>query len=396
MIKKIFNKIHYLYLKYFLGKLIGEYFLSLINIFTPRHSLASIKDIKKITVLNIDSLGDSVWISPILRELKSYNPNLHLTLICNRACRDLFEENPYIDKLISIIPGPYYEKISFKGPLLDNQDLLIIPEMGVRPADNARLWGKLHGVPNVFSSNLGHLKKLAHYTLSPNESTWWPKYFLQLLTPLTQDDYKTEPTLEIHTSLKVQENVQAWFDNNLTHGKNLIFIHPNVANYAQETKQWPRENYVKLIETLALNKNNFFLISGSPDERVLCQELIDSINPETQKSVLNIAGHFKIIELFELIKKVNLVLCGDTSILHLSLAAQQHIVCFFGATDYRKIAPHEYKNIKIFNSKTACWPCHKNSDFSPYWPQCIFDRPKCLTDIQPQAVYEYINKRYDF
>lgn len=96
MIARIKNKLIFLYQRYFIGKFISEYLPFTINLFLPERSL-EIKEqtVKDIVVANLDSLGDSIWVTPVFKELRERYPNAKITLVCNRICLDIFSNNPY-------------------------------------------------------------------------------------------------------------------------------------------------------------------------------------------------------------------------------------------------------------------------------------------------------------
>ncbi len=400
MFKRIWNKLVYTYDRNIRIKLRSELIPFFTNFFTssPKNSP---KDIKEIIVANIDSLGDATWCTPLFREIKEHYPNSSITLICNKICLDIFSFNPFIDEIITIDPNPFYIYIDkeLKIPRLEEKfkdkkiDLFIIAEMGARPADNLRLLAKRLHSKFILSSNLGILKNSAHFTYGPNLDSaplWWPHYFLKMLTPITNKEYDQEPELEIYHDEKTKDKVDQWIKVNNPNSLNIILIHPMVAGYGLETKKWSDHNFRQVIDHL-LRPNNLILISGGPNEIEVCNQFIKNYsNPR----VRSIAGEFTIKELTYLLKKVDLSISCDTSLFHFSKSAQVPTIGIFGATNSNKIAPHTFNHVKVFHSSLECWPCHKNKDFSPYWPKCIYSEAKCLKDTKPEVVISYIEKNY--
>ncbi|MAF79077.1 MAG: hypothetical protein CME63_13235 [Halobacteriovoraceae bacterium] len=399
MIARIKNKLIFLYQRYFIGKFISEYLPFTINLFLPERSL-EIKEqtVKDIVVANLDSLGDSIWVTPVFKELRERYPNAKITLVCNRICLDIFSNNPYIDEIIDINPTTFYNRIHFHLEISElsgrNIDLFLILEMGVRPSDNLKIIAHRLKAKYIISSELGILKKLSHNQPRPNSDhspLWWPHYFLKVIEPLTDKIYTEEPALKIYPCPQAEEKIQRWLASNELLNHNLILIHPMVAGYGMATKKWPDEYYQQIISYLNQSPKNKILISGGPSEVDLCQNLINMCDTE---DLILTAGQFSIKELYHLIEKCSLIMTGDTSILHLATAATRPTISLFGATNPYKIAPQSHTHIKFFHSNLECWPCHKNRDFSPYWPKCIYKEAKCLRETGPLEVIHYIHSNY--
>ena len=400
MVNKIIHKLKYLFNKYIRIKIFSEYLPYIQNKFKRIKSQPPAK-IDRIIVANIDSLGDSTWVTPLFSELKLNYPNSHITLICNRVCRDIFTDNPYIDQIQEIDPTDYYTLLKKNSSIPDfakqclQADLFIIAEMGARPADNLRLLAIKLKAKFILSSHLGILKNYTHLTSEKNtdiDPIWWPHYFLKMLSPLTRKEYSSEPLLEIYTTSEVERKIDKWLEDHNSKG-NLILIHPMVAGYGLETKKWSNSNFIEVIKELHKNPMNIFLISGGPGEVEACDHLIREMQIES-KRIISTARQFSIKELYTLLKRVNLTLSCDTSLFHFSNAAKAPTIGIFGATNSYKIAPQTLSHVKAFHSNLECWPCHKNRDFSPYWPKCIYSEAKCLIETTPKMVINYIQDHY--
>ncbi|MFI5392028.1 MAG: glycosyltransferase family 9 protein, partial [Bacteriovoracales bacterium] len=79
---------------------------------------------------------------------------------------------------------------------------------------------------------------------------------------------------------------------------------------AWELKRWPIEYWKKLIELLP---GENIVILGGPEDK-FCQELVN-VNPE--KSI-NLAGVLSFSESAQFVSKANLVISGDTGIIHIA------------------------------------------------------------------------------
>jgi ADP-heptose:LPS heptosyltransferase len=198
--------------------------------------------------------------------------------------------------------------------------------------------------------------------------------------------------LDLYTNNNINLKIKDWLQSNHLEDKNIIVVHPMVANYGLATKKWKNSNFFEVIKTLLLNKKNHILITGSPNERELCTDFLNQLG--IYDNVLLCAGDFSIKELFTLLTFCHLSISCDTSIFHLAIAAKIPTIGIFGATNSNKIAPKELPHVKAFHANISCWPCHKNKDFSPYWPKCKFNEAKCLEETKATDIIDYISNHY--
>jgi ADP-heptose:LPS heptosyltransferase len=340
-----------------------------------------------VLVWNIDSPGDFLWVTPALRALRQGYPRAMITLVCNRACRPLAETNRNVDRLIAIDPAVFYtgRGLVHGVPELAGErfDLMIVLEMGSRPADAARLIGRKLGVGYLVSTNLGILKSLPDHTLPPNRGEYWPSYFLRAVEHLGLPP--STANLEVATTPEDEAMVEAVLGPDFDDGRVAIGFHPYVAAYAMLTKKWPDDSFVELAGLLSTRRPTRFVLTGSPDEAGACEWLARRIRDATGAEVISTAGQLSLRAVIALYRRLGVVVTADTSALHLAAAAGVAIVTLFGSTDDRRIAQPSSRCV-VLNQRLPCSPCHRYTDHRPKWPVCRFVRPKCMYLITPSHV----------
>jgi ADP-heptose:LPS heptosyltransferase len=170
--------------------------------------------------------------------------------------------------------------------------------------------------------------------------------------------------------------------------KPFIILNTQVANYGLATKKWPDNSFIELAKMIG--DKYTIVLTGSQDEFVACEKNYTALI-ESGLHSMNLSGKVSLKELYSLISFSKAVVTSDTFLFHLSVAAKKNVFVIFGATDYKKIAPkvdfvHKYSTTK------DCYPCHKQSDNPPFWPECIYEEAlstgaPCLKEITPQQVY---------
>lgn len=397
-IQRVFRKLNYWVDHYFFECFIAERLYPLLfnHILmrrgdTPVPSPASVKTI---LIWNIDSIGDLLWITPSLQAIRKGYPHAKITLICNSKAREVVDLNPNLDEIIGINAELYYTGRGYFRPIpsLENRhfDLMFILEMGSRPADRARLYGRTNRVGYMISSNLGLLKGLPHHLLPKNQGSVernWAKYYLMAVEHLgLKPDFTG---LEVTLTQKDHQSVQLKIAHLLVNQEKFfahLVIHPCVAAYANATKKWPNKNYVECVRRLCGEKKLRIFVTGSPPEKQECDALVEAMKPHLAGSeAYSVAGLLNVREMVSFLGVMDAVVVGDTAVLHLASAAKTPTVAIFGATHPKTIAP-DSPICRIVTHEISCRPCHQNKDRSPFWPTCIFSEPKCLTSIRPEKI----------
>ena len=345
--------------------------------------------VRTVLVWNIDSLGDFLFTTPALRALRAGYPSAAITLVANRACRDVIETNPNIDRSILVDPTPFYTgRGLLRGiPELAGSrfDVMLVLEMGSRPADAGRVFGRRLDVGYLVSSDLGILKTLPDRTLPSNRDMYWPAYFLKAVEHLGLA--AGPPALEVVTTAADDASAAAVLPDEP--GVRDVGLHPFVAPYAMLTKKWPDDSFVELARLLASREPTRFVLSGSSDDAAACEMLARRIASATGAAVVTAAGRLSPRGSAALFRRLAILVTGDTAALHLAAASGTPVVALFGATDPRLLAP---PGAVVLTRPLPCRPCFTYRDRRPGWPICLFDHPKCLHEITPAAVADAVGR----
>jgi len=196
------------------------------------------------------------------------------------------------------------------------------------------------------------------------------------LGPLSKWDIKTEaksPLVSWSFSIETQNSVNDVLNNKLN---NTAFI-ALAPSAAWEMKRWPIENWKKVIE---LMPNKTFVVFGGKDDH-FCEELV--VGNETR--VFNFAGKLSLAESSLLVKHAELVISGDTGLLHVADVLSVKGLSLMGPTAFGFT---KSKSIKTLEVDLSCRPCTKDGRGS-----CSQDvYKKCMVDILPSVVASEASK----
>jgi ADP-heptose:LPS heptosyltransferase len=143
-----------------------------------------------------------------------------------------------------------------------------------------------------------------------------------------------------------------------------------------ETKQWPPENFLKLISLLTgkLRVNVFLL--GGPRER----EMNLFLARKSRAKVYDTGTGHSLLEFAGFISMMDLIVCSDTLGMHLAIALKKKVIALFGPTCPQEIDLYD-RGTKLF-SGASCAPCYRQ----------ICPDGKCLRKITPEQVLGEIKK----
>lgn len=165
-----------------------------------------------------------------------------------------------------------------------------------------------------------------------------------------------EPITLTKTSL-----VTDTFSSTLNFQEKYILIAPGAGD---RKRIWSPENFSKLINHIVDHKLINIILVGSDSESEITRIILTKI--KDKKRVIDITGKTSLLDLVLLIKKADLIITHDSSILHISGAFNKKTVCLTNGLHYRRFVPYP-KNI---------------------FSECIF--------IFPTAITEGYSKQYRF
>ncbi len=193
----------------------------------------------------------------------------------------------------------------------------------------------------------------------------------------------TSISKEILPVFKIEENVykkiKEWLIINKIDKNNLIGIAP----FAQHIgKVWPLEKYEELIKKLSKSPIKILFFGGGKDEIDKLEKL-----EKSNRNCINIAGKFSLNEELALMTHLKLMICGDSSNMHLAALMNVKVLSIWGSTHrYAGFGPmfQSEENIIEINKETlSCRPCSVYGNIP-----CARQDYACLNWIDAEKIYQ--------
>lgn len=143
--------------------------------------------------------------------------------------------------------------------------------------------------------------------------------------------------------------------------KNIVLINANASDIVP-LRKWPLENFIELGKKLLNNPEFTIVLTGSNEEKDVCEDLAMQINPDR---TINFAGKTSFKELITLYSISKLLITNDSGPVHFASTTEVPILALFGPETPKIFGPMS-PNAKVIFLELACSPCisvfnHKDS-----------------------------------
>lgn len=338
---------------------------------------------QNILIVRTDRIGDVILTLPMADVIKKHYPDAEITFMLRDYTLPLAENNDCIDKTISLIEEdgkiPFFKNL--KKISGGNFDTCIVVNPSFQVALMLFLSGiKLRvGTGYRWYSLLFNKKVYEHRKYGKTHELELNVNLLKQLNIFEHID-KENVKFNIHIDEEADKKVDEYLSSlNIDKAKSMFIVHPGSGGSAMDL---PIKQYKKLIQWINENLNVNVLLTGSEQEKNICEEL------RLNENIFNTAGEFNLKELTALINKSDLFISNSTGPLHIAAALDVHTIGFYpkiAACSPNRWGPYSLKS-KVFTPEIECANCTRE--------QC--ERLDCMSNINIKSVFEYTEKIYKF
>jgi ADP-heptose:LPS heptosyltransferase len=337
--------------------------------------MISIPENTSILFSRTDSIGDVMLTIPLTAFLKKHFPKNKIVFLCSSYTAPILQHIQTIDEII------IYNEIQ---NITFNQTKNIFSQFNIHTAiivfptfEISKLLFKLKIPVRIATShrlyNWLFCNQLVSFTRK-NSDLHEAQLNFKLLKPLGFTDI---PSLDDLKQMYYWKNIPPLSN----HLKSLlsekafkIIIHPKSKGSARE---WPIENYIKLIHQL--NKKDYqIIITGTKNEEPYLKQIFDEC-----PDVLNLVGKTSLQELLSLIKECDALIAASTGTLHIAATLGKYAIGLFPSIrpmHAGRWAPLG-KNSIVLQKPIECNDCKKSPE------SC-----HCIQSISPEQVRDIIHQ----
>lgn len=342
----------------------------------------------KILVFQTAFLGDLLLSIPLLKALKEIYPQAKIDLVCRKPFGSFFVDAGLVDDVFSIDKKSKESLKDFAESMQQRSyDLLVSPHYSFRTAVMCRKIkakkkiGFRRWFSKFFYSDLvtrpmdlpDVLRQLS--LLSILDETWgsaYVDYVSEYRGAKNQQLESLEDRVKIPEAYSMQLDLDKAFSNSELEKMDFTESLAIAPGSVWETKKWREEHYV----AWAKKQNKTVYVLGSPGEKELCQKIADQI-----PKAVNLAGKTSLMDLYLVLKKVDLLVCNDSGTMHMGSVAGVNCISVFGPTTldigYRPWS----NNALVAQTDLDCRPCGLHGH-----KKCPIGTHDCMKKLEPHHI----------
>jgi|GEM_PF-1036933 len=334
--------------------------------FTPEPT-KRIKDMHRIALICYGGLGDVLLFSPVVREIKRWLPQLHITVYVEARSAGVSTVLADVDAVMSMpvqaLSRPALAKWLVKDLRMRHFDGVI--STGTNPLIAGVLTAAGIAYRVGYESQPWAMKLMSH-TTPVKRHAYAGEMYLELakafLRPLIGPAYEfngisTLPYVKAPNDEHVQRFETLKIARLPDHRKHVL-IHPGVSRVSQQKgiyKDWSPAKWAQFI--LDLSKDHAVYLIGGPDDQPAVDAILKDL-PEGLAHFKNLVGETKSFEeLAALMSVMDAVCVVDSAPLHLSIGLDKPTLAFFGPTNNAVLIPERDSVQVVRRQDLDCQPC---------------------------------------
>jgi heptosyltransferase-3 len=350
----------------------------------PRHELPTsllpaLPSGARILILRLRSIGDIVLLTPALRLLRGWRPDLKVSVVVERRFRELLEAAADVDEILDPGSGAGFAKLCAR----------IAAAREIRKRHFA-LCVNLHGGPtsNFLTRWSGARWKagFAHFRQRRIYQVLIPDARVILNQPRIQTAehqasaffYLGLPPQEIPPArLTVSPAAKAWWDKQraslgISQDQEYAVLHPTALYF---TKQWAPEHFGALGEYLERKKNLRVVYTCGPGESAI----LDKVQRAASEAIRRLEGP-RLDHFLATLAEARLFVGNDSGPAHMAAALGRPGVVIFGSSSssiwgpWRPRAPW-----RVVQNAYDCNPCPGDRCYR-------YERPECILSVTLEQV----------
>ncbi len=320
----------------------------------------------RVLIIKTSSLGDVIHALPVLSYLHAVSPGIVIDWVVEEAFLSMVQYNPLISRVHTVRTKAWRKK-PFSGETR-GQVRELSRNLRERHYDIAfdlqgnlksGLIGMVCGAPVRIGFNREAVQEKLNLLFTTRQVAFTPedrhvaeRYLRIVSAPFGGNIGNAQTATDIVSSAEDEAAAERYLTA-FSGGKLLLFQ----VGTTWETKLWHTEGWIELAR-LVLKRYptaNILINWGSPGEKALGEDIIRAAGPR-----VSLLPWLKIKELVPVIRRVDLVIGGDTGPLYLAAAVGTPTLSFYRATDAGRYAPRGECHVAL-QAPMECAGCLQTS-----------------------------------
>jgi lipopolysaccharide heptosyltransferase II len=338
------------------------------------------KTVKRVLVVRLRSIGDTVLVTPSLIALKRFLPEAQIDILLEDWVSPVLDGFDAVDNVVTFSRRSKKSRVEALLKLRrEKYDVVFNLHGGTTSTFFVRAINAKHRV------GYSHYRySFLHNHLLSSSIDFWKRKKIHsaeqhlALLGFVGVPVKNRPKSRLVVTEKAQNSIEEKLNKSqIPNPKSqIVLLHP-VAAF--DTKQWATENFARVAEFLHDKSLSVIAIATRKEHMVL----------ENLKSISRVPiitfDDLTLPEITALAAKAKLFVGNDSGIAHIAAAVETPCVVIFGSSNINHWRPWTHAPNEIVYEKTACQPCagHFCKEFN---------EPKCILEVKTEKVIEAIKR----
>ena len=342
---------------------------------TPASLLADLPAPSRLLLIRLRSIGDIILLTPALRLLKAWRPELSASVVVESRFRELLEGNPDVDEILSPGEGPIKAISRLSAALaLRRKEFAVC--LNLHGGPTSRMLTRMCGAP--IKVGFEHFRSPQYYQILVPDA----RLILNQPTLHTAEHqacaffYLGLPRQEIpRARIVVSAEHQAWWRRKraalgLAPSDAYAIIHPTALYF---TKQWAAEKFAQLGAWLERETGLRAVFSCGPGEA----SVLDAIQKASSSPLLRLES-IRLGQFAAALKETRLFVGNDSGPAHMAAALSRPLVVIFGSSSSVIWGPWPQRTshppAQVVQNSYPCNPCPGDRCYH-------FERPECILSV---------------
>jgi predicted lipopolysaccharide heptosyltransferase III len=329
--------------------------------------------VRRVLVVRLRSIGDTVLATPTLAALRRHLPGARLDVLLEDWVAPLLEGSPDVDRVVTVRRKSQASRFSVARELRAARYDVVYNLHG---GSTAALLTRATGAPHRVGYK-SYAYSALHNHLAPPSSELWgrPKTHSaeqQLaLAGWTGVPVTDRPRSRLAVTPAAAARVAERLDKaGLGAETPFALLHPAAAF---ETKTWAASNFARVVEHLASRGLAAVAVAG-PDE----SKVVEELRTHARAPVISFTD-LSLPELAALASRASLFVGNDSGVAHVAAAVGAPSVVVFGSSNVAHWGPWTDAPSEVVREEMPCAPC-------PGYTCSEFDAPECIRRIPVERV----------
>jgi len=355
------------------------------------------KDDRSFLIINPFGIGDVLFSTPLIRNIRESFPESKVFYLCNRRTQPILESNPLIAKVF-VYERDEFEEVKRKSKFLWLKKINSFISGIKREAIGTVLDLSLNSQFGFFAWAAGIKQRIGYnykkrgffltrkIKLAGYKNKHVTEYYLDLLKLIAVTPAHNKLELFLPSPNK-EGAVNFLKDRGVGADDLVVVITPcGGASWARQSfyKHWPQEKFAQLADRLIEDFKAKVILAGDSSEERAINNIANRMSFKPVKAL-----GLPLLDFLALLERAAVLIANDGGPIHMGVALGLKTVSIFGPVDEKVYGPYpsDAKRHIVIKKDLACRPCYRNFRLS----ECRHDR-RCLAEIGVEEVREAVEK----